>query len=298
VQALRTPDERFTGLPDYAFEPHYATVDGLRMHYLDEGWRDATPVLLLHGEPSWAYLYRHMIPVLTGAGHRVVVPDLVGFGRSDKPTHTADYSYARHVAWLKALVEQLDLRDVTLFGQDWGSLTGLRLAAENEQRFARIVIGNGVLPDPDGARTPPLAFRLWRAYAMYSPWFRAGSIVSFGSGRRLSAAEKASYDAPFPSAAYLAGARAFPRLVPFGPEDPSAGANRAAWAVLRRWEKPFLTLFSTGDPILGRFDTFLQTRIPGAKDQPHARVPGGHFLQEVSGPELARRIDEFIAATG
>lgn len=297
MEALRTPDERFVGLPDFAYEPHYAGVDGLRLHYLDEGPRDVAPVLLLHGEPSWAYLYRHMIPVLVGAGHRVVVPDLVGFGRSDKPTRIEDYSYAAHVAWLRAFVEHLDLRHVTLFGQDWGSLTGLRLAAENEERFDRIVIGNGVLPDPDSGRKAPLPFRAWRAFARYSPWFKAGAIVSFAAGRRLSAAEKAAYDAPFPSPRYLAGARAFPRLVPFGPDDPSAAANRAAWVVLRRWEKPFLTLFSTGDPILGSFDALLQKRIPGAKGQPHARVPGGHFLQEVSGPELARRMNDFIAAT-
>jgi haloalkane dehalogenase len=238
-----------------------------------------------------------MIPPLSQAGHRVVVPDLVGFGRSDKPTRIGDYSYAGHVAWMRALLDQLDLRRVTLFGQDWGSLIGLRLAAENVERFDRIVIGNGVLPDPDRLRSPPLAFRLWRAYAKYSPWFGAGAIVGLGAGRRLTAKEKAAYDAPFPSAAYLAGARAFPLLVPFGPEDPTAEANRAAWAVLRQWEKPFLTLFSTGDPVLGRFDTFLQKRVPGAQGRPHARVRGGHFLQEVSGPELARRIDELIAST-
>jgi haloalkane dehalogenase len=297
VEAVRTPDERFVGLPDHPFEPHYATIDSLRMHYLDEGASAAAPVLLLHGEPTWSYLYRHMVPTLVAAGQRVVAPDLIGFGRSDKPTRIEDYSYARHVAWVEALVESLDLRGITLFGQDWGALIGLRLAAENEERFARIVIGNGVLPDPDYARQPPLAFRLWRAFARYSPWFRAGAIVSFGSGRKLSRAEKAAYDAPFPSSRYLAGARAFPCLVPFAADDPSAEANRAAWEVLRRWKKPFLTLFSTGDPILGRFDTLFHRRVPGAEGQPHARVRGGHFLQEVSGPELARRMNELIAAT-
>lgn len=296
MDTVRTPDEHFEDLPDYSFAPHYATVDGLRMHYLDEGPPDAEPVLLLHGEPSWSYLYRHMIPILAAAGHRIVVPDLIGFGKSDKPTRIGDYTYARHVAWLQALVDQLDLREITLFGQDWGSLTGLRLAAENDERFARIVIGNGVLPDPDSARKAPLPFVLWRAFAKYSPWFRAGAIVGFASGRTLTAAEQAAYDAPFPSAKYLAGARAFPLLVPLGDDDPSAEANRAAWRVLRRWDKPFLTLFSTGDPILGRFDTFLQKRIPGCQGQPHDRVRGGHFLQEVSGPTLARRMNDFIEA--
>ena len=297
MKSLRTPDERFEGLPDYSFTPHYADVDGLRLHYLDEGPRDAAPVLLLHGEPSWSYLYRKMIPVLVEAGHRVIAPDLIGFGKSDKPVNIEDYSYARHVAWQRELIEQLDLREITLFGQDWGSLIGLRLAAENEHRFARIVIGNGGLPDPDSGQKAPLAFRLWRGFARYTPWFKAGFIVGGGSGRKLGAAEKAAYDAPFPGDEYLAGARAFPMIVPFSPEDPSNSANRKAWAVMRRWEKPFLTLFSTGDPILGSFDRILQERIPGAKGQAHARLPGGHFLQEVSGLEIAQRIVAFIAAT-
>jgi haloalkane dehalogenase len=297
MKSVRTPDERFEALPDYAFEPHYLAVDGMRMHYLDEGPQDASPVLLLHGEPSWSYLYRHMIPELVGAGHRVIAPDLIGFGKSDKPTRLEDYSYARHVAWQLELITALDLNNITLFGQDWGSLIGLRLAAENEQRFARIVIGNGVLPDPDSGQKLPMAFRLWRAFARYSPWFKASFIVGNASGRKLSAPEKAAYDAPFPTDEYLAGARAFPRLVPFSPDDPSNAANRSAWAVMRQWEKPFLTLFSTGDPILGNLDRLLQERIPGTKGQPHARLPGGHFLQEVSGPEIARRMNAFIAAT-
>jgi len=297
MELARTPDARFEGIPDYPFAPRYVTVDGIRVHYVDEGPPDAPPVLLLHGEPSWSYLYRHMIPLLAGAGHRVVAPDLVGFGKSDKPTRIGDYSFARHVFWMKCFLEDLDLRGVTLFGQDWGSLIGLRLASENEGRFARIVIGNGVLPDPDGGTKFGAAFHLWRAFARYSPWFSAGAIVAGASGRRLTAGERRAYDAPFPTDAHLAGARAFPLLVPTGTGDPSDAANRAAWRVLRHWDKPFLTLFSTGDPILGKFDRLLQARIPGASGQPHARVPGGHFLQEVSGPELARRIDAFITAS-
>ncbi len=297
MESVRTPEGRFDGLPDFPFAPHHAMVDGLRMHYLDEGPPDAAPVLLLHGEPSWSYLYRHMIPTLVAAGHRVVAPDLIGFGRSDKPTKIEDYTYARHVGWLWALIEELKLEEVTLFGQDWGSLLGLRLVAEHQERFARVVIGNGVLPDPDTNQKAPLPFLLWRAFAKYSPWFKAGAIVGGASGRKLTAAEKAAYDAPFPSSKYLAGARALPILVPFSKDDPSNDANRAAWAVLRRWEKPFLTLYSTGDPILGSFDRMMQERIPGTKGQPHARLPGGHFLQELSGPEIAKRMNEFIAST-
>lgn len=297
MHSLRTPDSRFEQLPDYPFSAHYVTVDRLRMHFVDEGPQDAAPVLLLHGEPSWSYLYRRMVPVLTSAGHRVIVPDLIGFGKSDKPTRIEDYSYARHVAWLRALIEQLDLNDITLFGQDWGSLTGLRLAAENEARFARIVIGNGTLPDPDTKQRMPLPFRLWRGFARYSPWFKAGFIVASGAGRKLSAEEKAAYDAPYPDSRYMAGARAFPQLVPFSSDDPANAANRAAWAAMRLWDKPFLTLFSTGDPILGTFDRLLQKRIPGCLGQPHERLPGGHFLQEVSGMDIAHRINAFIIAT-
>jgi haloalkane dehalogenase len=297
MKVMRTPDERFEQLPDFPFEPNYFACDGLRMHYIDEGLPAAAPVLLLHGEPSWGYLYRHMIPPLTDAGHRVIVPDLIGFGRSDKPSRIADYSYARHVAWVWQLLERLGLSDITLFGQDWGSLIGLRLVAEHPECFGRVAIGNGVLPDPDTQQRAPLPFRVWRGFARYSPWFSAGAIVSFGAGRRLSADERAAYDAPFPDRRFLAGARAFPRLVPFSADDPSNEANRAAWRVLRQWHKPFLTLFSTGDPILGSFDALLQRRIPGASGQPHARVAGGHFLQEVSGQDLAKRLNAFIAAT-
>ena len=296
MNSLRTPDSRFAQLPDYPFAAHYAMVDDLRMHFVDEGPQDAAPVLLLHGEPSWSYLYRNMVPVLADAGHRVIAPDLIGFGKSDKPARVEDYSYANHVAWLRALIEQLALTDITLFGQDWGSLTGLRLAAENEARFARIVIGNGTLPDPDTNQRAPLPFRLWRAFARYSPWFKAGAIVATGAGRKLSTDEKAAYNAPFPDDRYMAGARAFPRLVPFSSDDPANSANREAWAIMRRWDKPFLTLFSTGDPMLGTFDRLLQKRIPGCQGQPHDRLPGGHFLQEVSGVEIAHRINALIAA--
>ena len=297
---LDTPDERFENLSGYPFEPHFLEVDaaGLRMHYVDEGPRDGKVALLLHGEPSWSYLYRFMIGPCVDAGLRVVVPDLIGFGKSSKPTRIADYTYERHVAWVASLIEQLDLGAITLFGQDWGALIGLRLAAELEPRFAAAVIGNGFLPTGDrpaggaGTIANGLAFLAWRTFARFTPVFPTSRIVSFGSGRPLDVEERRAYDAPFPTAAYQAGARVFPRLVPITPSDPASAANRAAWKVLERWEKPFVTAFSTGDPITRGFDRALQRRIPGAAGRRHHTVHGGHFLQEVSGPELAAIVIE------
>jgi len=293
MAALRTPESRFENLPDYPFAPHYHTLrSGLRMHYVDEGPRAGPAVLLLHGEPSWSYLYRKMIPVFAGAGLRVLAPDLVGFGKSDKLPRLDDYSYQGHVDWLREWMEALDLRQLTLFCQDWGSLLGLRLAAEHGERFDRIVVANGFLPTGD--RRANRAFRLWRAFAMYSPWFPIGRIVNNGVVNKLSAAEIAAYDAPFPSSRYKAAARAFPRLVPTTPDDPAAPANRAAWQQLGQWQKPFLCLYGAGDPILGRADRWLIEHVPGAKGQPHHRMRGGHFVQEDQGPELARRTVEWM----
>jgi haloalkane dehalogenase len=288
MESLRTPDDRFADLPDYRFAPHYTMLrDGLRMHHVDEGPADAEVVLMLHGEPSWSYLYRHMVPVFADAGLRAVAPDLVGFGRSDKPTRIDDYSYQRHVDWLLEWVEALDLRRITLVCQYWWSLLGLRLAAEHEERFDRIVVANGFLPTGD--RDPGPAFKVWRAFATRSPVLPIGRIVATGSKRKLSATERAAYDAPYPSAKYKAGARAFPRLVPTSSDDPAAPANRAAWERLGAWEKPFLTLFGKLDPILGRADVPLQQHVPGARNQPHARLLGSHFVQEDVGVEIATR---------
>ena len=294
MDLLRTPDERFARLPGYTFDPHYVEVDGVRIHHLDEGPRDAAPILLLHGEPSWSYIYRKMIPGLVEAGHRVVAPDLVGFGRSDKPAARDEYTYQRHVDWMRGVIEALDLGDITLFCQDWGGLIGLRLAAEMEDRFARIVAANTMLPTGD--RDPGDAFRAWRRYSQETPVFHVGGIVKGACVTELSPEVIAAYDAPFPDDSYTAGARQFPMLVPITPDDPAAPANRAAWEVLSRWEKPFLCAFSDQDPITRGGDRVFRKLVPGTRDQPHVTVTGaGHFLQEDRGEELAGVLTGFIA---
>lgn len=289
---VRTPDERFTHLPNYPFKPNYINVDDLRMHYVDEGPEQADPVLMLHGEPSWSYLYRHMIPVCAAAGHRVIAPDLIGFGKSDKPTKTSDYSYQTHMNWLQTFIDTLELKNITLVCQDWGSLLGLRLAAENNDRFKAIVIGNGMLPT--GEEVVPKAFKVWRAFALNSPWFPIARIINSGSFKKLSKDEMRAYDAPFPSAKYKAGTRAFPALVPTSPDNPATEANKAAWKILEQWEKPFLTTFSNGDPITRGGDRYMQKRIPGANGQEHITLKGGHFLQEDSGAEFAAVVNKLL----
>ena len=308
MEIVRTPDERFADLPDFPFEPRYAEVstldpadgDGatLRVAYLDEGPSDAAPVLLMHGEPSWSFLYRHMIPVLVERGHRVIAPDLVGFGRSDKPTSTSDFTYARHVAWMEdLLVRQLDLRDVTFFGQDWGGLVGLRVVAANPDRFARLVVGNTGLPDGTGRITD--AFLDWQRFSQETEVFPVGLIINGGTATDLPESVVAGYDAPFPDDSYLAGARIFPTLVPTTPDDPGGLANAEAWKVLEQFDRPVLTAFSDQDPITKGGDRPFRERIPGAVDQPHTTIEGGgHFLQEDKGPELATVIADFIDATG
>ncbi|HYS08687.1 MAG TPA: haloalkane dehalogenase [Myxococcales bacterium] len=291
MDALRTPDERFAGLPGWPFPPRYVEVDGLRMHYVEEG--KGQPVLLLHGEPSWSYLYRKMIPVLAGAGLRAIAPDLVGFGRSDKPSRRSDYSYQRHLDWMRGLLRALDLRDAILFCQDWGGLIGLRLVAEDGDRFARVVAANTFLPTGD--QRVPLAFRVWRAFSQLTPVFPAGQIVRLGCAQPVDPAVRRAYDAPYPEERYKAGARQFPLLVPTRPDDPASGPNRAAWEKLKQWRKPFLTLFGGRDPIMRGAERRLQKLIPGAQGQPHAVLPdAGHFLQEDRGEELARRVVEWV----
>jgi haloalkane dehalogenase len=294
VAVLRTPDERFADLPGFDFEPHYVEVDGLRLHYVDEG--SGPVVLLMHGEPTWSYLYRKMIPTLVGAGLRCIAPDLIGFGRSDKLDARADYTYQRHMDWMHAFLRETDLSDVTLFGQDWGGLIGLRLVAEAPERFARVVASNTGLPTGD--RPPGKAFLRWREQSQTMPEMAIGVIVAFGcASLKLTDAEIAAYDAPFPDESYKEGARQFPVLVPASPEDPAAPANRAAWERLRRFDKPFLCAFGDSDAITRGGDAVMRETIPGANGQPHTTIEGGgHFIQEDRPDELAKVIATFVWA--
>jgi len=290
MKILRTPDSRFEGLPDYPFAPHYHEVaPGLRLHYVDEGPREAPPVLMLHGEPTWSYLYRHMIPPVAAAGLRVLAPDLIGFGKSDKPAARGDYSYAGQVAWVRHWLEALDLTGITLVCQDWGSLIGLRLAAELPERFARVLLSNGGLPEGSGFSR---AFSLWRAFSRYSPWFPISRIVQTGTRRRLSPAELAAYDAPCPGRAYKAAARAYPSLVPVEPDNVACPDQRRAWQVFEQWTKPFICCFSNGDPITRGGDRAFLERIPGTRGQPHCTLRGGHFIQEDDAAAFARLVVE------
>ena len=290
---LRTPDARFANLPDFAYVPHYVTVGGLRIGYIDEGPRDAPVVLLMHGEPTWSFLYRKMIPPLLAGGLRVLAPDLVGFGRSDKPAEAKNYSYANHVAWMSAWLEAVNAHNITLFCQDWGSLVGLRMVVNAPDRFARIALANGGLPT--GMEKVPPAFKIWRAFSKYSPWFPIGGIVAKGCVNGLKPDAIAAYNAPFPDNSFLKGARIFPSLVPITPNDPERAANEAAWAFYRQWQKPFLTLFSTRDPITRGGEKPWQSRVPGAKGQAHAAThDAGHFLQEDKGEELAAALLVFV----
>jgi haloalkane dehalogenase len=293
TQVLRTPEARFVDLPDFAYTPHYTDVGGVRIAHIDEGSRDAPTVLLMHGEPTWSFLYRKMIPVLVAAGLRVVAPDLVGFGRSDKPARKSDYSYLNHVQWMSAWMQANDLQGITLFCQDWGSLIGLRMVAQAPERFARIVLANGGLPT--GVEQVPRAFKIWRAFSMFSPWFPIGRIVKTGCVAGLSPQEVAAYDAPFPSRRYKVAARVFPGFVPTTPQDPERQNNERAWEMFKRWEKPFLTLFSNRDPVTRGGYKIWQQLVPGAQGQPHAITRNaGHFLQEDKGVEVANAIVAFM----
>jgi len=291
MNVLRTPDAYFVNLPEYPFAAHYHQVTPqLRLHYVDEGPRDAPPVLMLHGEPTWSYLYRHMIPLVAASGLRVLAPDLIGFGKSDKPTLKSDYSYAGQVAWIRHWIEALDLEDITLVCQDWGSLIGLRLAAESPQRFARILLSNGGLPT--GETKMSMVWRIWEKFARLSPWFPIGRIVQSGTKRRLSEDERTAYDAPFPDDSYKAAARVYPALVPVRFEDSQAAANRSAFEVYRRWDKPFVTCFSDGDPITRGADRRFVAEVPGAQNRKHPTLHGGHFIQEDDPQTFARLVIE------
>jgi haloalkane dehalogenase len=299
MECLRTDDGCFANLPGYNFAAHYLMVDDseggqLRVHYLDEGPRDAEPILLLHGEPTWSFLYRKMIPILVQAGHRVIAPDLVGFGRSDKPSKRSDYTYQRHVDWMTSLVLQLKLTNIMLVCQDWGGLIGLRLAAEDTQRYTGIVAANTMLPTGD--REPGEAFKQWQKFSQDVELFPTGNLINSACVSTLSADVIAAYDAPFPQEKYKEGARQFPLLVPTTPDDPAAEKNRSAWKVLSQWQKPFLTAFSDSDPITAGGDKLMQKLIPGTKGQKHTTiVSAGHFLQEDKGEALAEVVVQFIA---
>lgn len=299
MDVLRTPEDRFADLPGFPYEPHYAeTSDGLRMAYLDEapvGVDSGPTVLLLHGEPSWSYLYRTMVPVLVDAGFRCVAPDLIGFGRSDKPAAVEDYTYARHVEWLRSvLFDALDLTDVTLVCQDWGGLLGLRLVGEHPDRFARVVAANTGLPD--GTRRLPDAWWQFRDFVARTPDLPVGFLVASGCAEPMAPEVQAAYDAPFPDASYKAGPRAFPDLIPQDPENPATPDNQAAWVGLAAFDKPFLCAFSDKDPITGGGERALISKVAGAAGQPHTTIEGGgHFLQEDRGPELARVVAAFAA---
>jgi haloalkane dehalogenase len=299
MKLLRTPDDRFHDLPDFDLPPRYAEVpdgDGgtLRMCYVEAGPADGPVALLLHGEPTWSFLYRHVVAELAAAGARCVVPDLVGFGRSDKPTETSDHSYARHVEWTRALVfDVLDLREVTMVGQDWGGLIGLRLVAEHPDRFARVVAANTGLPTGD--HDMPEVWWQFRRTVESAEVLDVGRLVRSGCLRQLSPQARAAYDAPFPTEEHKAGPRAMPLLVPTTPDDPATEANRAAWGGLCSWDRPFLVAFSDSDPITGPMAPILRRNMPGAEGLDHPVIAGaGHFLQEDAGEELGHVVAKFI----
>jgi haloalkane dehalogenase len=323
------PDDRFDGLDGFPFAPHYVDVDSgdggrLRIHYVDEGPSDGELILCLHGQPTWSYLYRLMIPRLAAAGYRVIAPDLVGFGRSDKPAATDEYTYARHVAWMSDWLRALDLNEITLVCQDWGGLIGLRLVAAFPERFARVVAANTGLPDADGLppemgapmralydtvpvvtvqelperfRAPGTApgFFYWIRFAAEQPAFRVSELMQVTAIRPLSDAQRDAYDAPFPDDSFMAGARKFPSLVPIFPDDPELPAQRTAWDALRRFDKPFLTAFGDSDPVTAGADARLRREIPGARNQPHTTIrQAGHFLQEDQPEAFADVIIDFV----
>jgi haloalkane dehalogenase len=295
-RCLRTPEDRFASLPGFGYRPRYADVGGLRLAWVEAGPEDGEPVLLLHGEPSWSFLYRTVMAVLAEEGLRAIAVDLAGFGRSDKPARVFDHSYARHVEWIRALAfDRLDLRGVSLVGQDWGGLIGLRLVAEHPERFARVVTANTGLPTGD--QPMPDVWLRFREVVRAAPELSVSRLVQAGCQTALPADVLAAYDAPFPDRAYMAGVRAMPDLVPTSPDDPASDANRAAWRRLSAWDKPFLVAFSDRDPITGPMAAILKRAVPGAAGIEHPVIAGaGHFLQEDAGERLGAVVADFIRA--
>ena len=293
MKLLSTPAERFENLPDFPFKPHFIKVDGINIHYLDEGNKQAEVILLMHGEPSWCFLYRHMIPILVEGGYRILAPDLVGFGRSDKPTEQTDHTYKKHVDWITNWLQLLDVNNITLFCQDWGSLIGLRVAIENQERFSRIFLSNGGLPTGEQRMTD--AFLNWREFSRTTDKFYIGRIIQGATTTKLSRDILKAYDAPFFDDSFKAGARIMPSLVPISRDDPEHEANKKAIEQFAKWKKPFITAFSDGDPVTRGGDRFWQAIVPGAQNQKHTTIKNaGHFVQEDKGPELANLIIKFI----
>jgi haloalkane dehalogenase len=291
IEVIRTPESRFENLEDYNFSSNYINVEeNLRLHYLDEGDKDKPIVLLLHGEPSWSYLYRKMIPILSNS-FRVIAPDLIGFGKSDKLVNREDYSYQNHIDWISTFIQKLDLKNITLFCQDWGGLIGLRIITEMNNRFDMVVASNTTLPT--GKIPMPESFLQWREYSQHSPEFNIGKVIDMGTIQPLSEKVYEAYNAPFPSEDYKAGARIFPTLVPINQDDPESIKNLKAWEKLKSWNKPFLTIFGDEDNIMIGAEKALQKLVPGAKGQNHTFLNAGHFIQEEKGQELAELIIEF-----
>jgi haloalkane dehalogenase len=298
LQFLTTPEHYFEQITDFCYAPHFLQVDdceggSLKLHYIDEGPKDANVVLMLHGEPSWAYLYRKMIDPVLAEGYRVVAPDLIGFGKSDKPTERSDYTYQRHLDWIRQVVIQLNLKDITLVCQDWGGLLGLRLVAEHAELFARVLAANTMLPTGDHAASE--AFLNWQTFSQQVDVFPVAGIIKGATVTPLSSEVLAAYNAPFPDETYKAGVRQFPLLVPTTPDNPASEANRLAWKTLQQFNKPFITAFSDSDPVTAGGDKIMQKLIPGCQGQAHTTIEkGGHFLQEDQGKRLAEVLLTFM----
>lgn len=288
MKLLKTLPDQVPTLADFSYPSAWTQLDqGVTVHSIDVGVGPV--VLLMHGQPTWSYLYRSMVDPLVRAGYRVVSPDLVGFGWSDKPTEVSDHTYERHVAWMDEWLRRSDLDGVTMFAQDWGGLIGLRLLADEPDRFARVAVANTGLPTGD--RPMPDAFSQWKEFVRTTPTFDAGRVVQGGTVRTLTPAEVAAYNAPFPTPEHQAGPRAMPALVPVTSDDPSAEPNRQAWSRLTSWKRPLLTLFSDNDPITGGGDRVFRKLVPGAEGQPHQVTrAAGHFLQEDAGSFLAETL--------
>jgi len=298
MEFLNTPEEQFNNLPGYNYDPHYVEIDhGMRIHYVDEGPRDATEtILLLHGEPSWSFLYRKMIDPLVAAGYRCIAPDLIGFGKSSKPIHQSDYTYASHLDWMQSFLDKMDIKGFTLFCQDWGGLIGLRLVANDPDRFARIVVSNTMLPTGD--HKPSEAFTKWQNYSQKVKEFPTEFVIQGATHTELTDDILKAYSAPFPNDDYTAGAKIFPALVPTTPDNPESENNRQAWKnVYSKWTKPMITLFGDQDPVTKGGDKVFQKLVPGTKGQAHTTIEGGgHFIQEDKGPLLAEHIIKFVTA--